>query len=35
MQVIAPMFREDILLKIAAEFCGGLGVKSPPLAEAA
>jgi aspartyl-tRNA(Asn)/glutamyl-tRNA(Gln) amidotransferase subunit A len=35
MQVIAPRFREDVLLKVAAAFGREQGLKSPPLAEAA
>jgi len=35
MQVIAPRFREDVLLKVATVFGREQGLKSPPLAEAA
>jgi aspartyl-tRNA(Asn)/glutamyl-tRNA(Gln) amidotransferase subunit A len=34
MQVIAPGFREDILLRVAREFGKEQGARSPPLAEA-
>jgi aspartyl-tRNA(Asn)/glutamyl-tRNA(Gln) amidotransferase subunit A len=35
MQLIAPRFREDVLLRVAVAFGKELGLKSPPLAEAA
>ena len=35
MQVIAPKFREDILLKVAVAFGKEQGLRSPPVAEAA
>ncbi|MDA4116206.1 MAG: Asp-tRNA(Asn)/Glu-tRNA(Gln) amidotransferase subunit GatA [Thaumarchaeota archaeon] len=35
MQLIAPRFREDVLLTAAVAFGKGQGLKSPPLAEAA
>jgi aspartyl-tRNA(Asn)/glutamyl-tRNA(Gln) amidotransferase subunit A len=35
MQLIAPMFREDVLLKVASAYGSEHGLKSPPLAEAA
>jgi aspartyl-tRNA(Asn)/glutamyl-tRNA(Gln) amidotransferase subunit A len=35
MQVIAPMFREDVLLNVAGAFGKDQGLESPPLAEAA
>ena len=35
MQVISPMFREDLLLSVASIFGSEVGFRSPPLGEAA